>query len=194
MSKAPYIIGDSRKKGNVNKNRNGKVRREEPVLLEGPLTRQKLERAQAEIQKALDSEESIVLVIQSDGGATDACLDFARWLASLKNDHFLTSKIYAASSGAALIALATNNRKLAQDGIVGLHVGSAQIESADISQDGKVAERLRVLLKESKDELLKLLKKNTVLPPSQLATLDAKGTLILGAEDCKRYLICHSLF
>jgi ATP-dependent protease ClpP protease subunit len=167
----------------------------EPVLIEGSLTRSSLGVARQEIERCVSRGQSVTLVIKSDGGKMDASVEFASWLAEMKNQIRIMAKIYQASSGAALIALAARERRISQAGSFNLHIGALTIESSDIDESGKVAERLLRLLRSSSDKLFSLLKGSAPrFPIRKFTTLHAKGKLELTPAECIEYGICSEVF
>jgi ATP-dependent protease ClpP protease subunit len=169
----------------------------EPILIEGHLDREKLDHACHEIMAAHQRNRQIVLVISSDGGKMDACVDFVTWLEKEKKDFSkkVSAKIYTASSGAALIALCADTRSISTNGLFGLHIGSLTVESSDISTKGLLAKRLTTLLQSSHDLTLRLLQEKVPhLPMDKLSTLHAKGQLLISPAECVAYGLCSKIF
>lgn len=151
--------------------------------------------ARQEVERCASRGQSVTLVIKSDGGKMDASLEFVSWLAEMKKRVKVMAKIYQASSGAALIALATHERRISQNGGFNLHIGAITVESNDIDQTGKVAERLRSLLRASSERLFGLLNESAPrFPIRKLTTLHARGQLELTPAECVEYGICAEIF
>ncbi|HEY4495846.1 MAG TPA: ATP-dependent Clp protease proteolytic subunit [Candidatus Paceibacterota bacterium] len=151
-----------------------------PVLLHGPVTKGSLDEVWGEIEfyKKFGAND-IVLVINSQGGNGTKALDFIDKIK--KSGVNISVKIYHAESAATLIALSFSEREMVKDGKLIIHLGSVEIESCDIAEDGTIPKGYRISAKKFREEMFKLAN----LPAgSYVDKLLATNRLTLTAEQC----------
>jgi ATP-dependent protease ClpP protease subunit len=155
------------------------------VLLRGYITESLLEGAWREICFYLQFSEakahSLSIVVDSVGGNGTKALEFVRKVK--KTGLIVKTKIYHAESAAALIALSFERREIVWNGKLVIHLGSVEIESCDINNDGKIPRSYVETAREFRKAVLNA----TALPPGALMdTLLATNRLVLTASDCLR--------
>lgn len=153
------------------------------VLLCGPITDELLDRAWSEIEYYTRSTPDIVLVINSQGGNGMKALEFIDKISSAGIN--ISAKIYQAASAAALIALSAKNREIVANGLFVIHLGSVEVESCDIDENGQVPKNYKDAADKLKSETLMLAKRAGLPMPSHyLDKLLAHNRLTLTAEEC----------
>jgi len=159
------------------------------VLLQGLMTGEMLENAWQEIEtyKKL-GETQVALVIKSEGGNGTKALQFIdRMHASgLK----FSAKIYHAESAAALIALSASRREMVKNGLITIHLGSVEIESCDIGEDGTIPLGYRAAAERIRDRTFEVMARVGI--PKQGSHVDmllATNRLDLPAADCLKFRI-----
>lgn len=156
------------------------------VLLCGALTQKTLDRAWREIlsyqEPGNGGKQSVTLVIKSEGGGHRA-FEFIEKMGS--SGIVFSAKIYHAGSGAALIAMAVNEREIVADGEFEIHLGSVTIEANEIDGTGQVTERLRNFLATGREKTLTLMAQCGFKDNGpHMDTLFATNRLTLNADQC----------
>lgn len=163
------------------------------VLLQGPITAEMLERVWGEIKFYQEQGESeIILVINSEGGHGTKTLEFIEKMigSGLK----FSAKVYHAESGAALVALVANRREMTKNGLLLIHLGSVEVESCDIAEDGTIPTGFRTAAENIRERTFDLMARAGI--PKQGHHLDillARNRLKLTADECFKLKIVERI-
>ena len=167
------------------------------ILLEGKLTPLKYQQFSKELKcvpKETQTEE-IALVISSGGGDISHGLSAILELEKLRLP--LRAKIYRAGSIAALAALIAPKREMVAHGEFWIHLGNTrEIESCDISPDGKIPEKIVKVLQNYRAKTFEYLAKASPKLRNDDALwskLMATNHLRLNAVQCLEYGIIEKI-
>ena len=135
------------------------------------------------------------MVLSSLGGDIDLGLES---VLALENINYpFRAKIYRAGSIAALAALMAPYREIVEHGEIWLHLGNTiEIESCDISADGKIPKKTFELLTLCRSKTLEKLKQVApkLLEDGKMwSTFIAHNHLRLNAEQCLHYNLVHRI-
>jgi len=174
------------------------------VLLEGSLSKEKLERALAEIRDFVKYSESpladapvLVLVISSNEGDALAAVSFVESILTIPRIE-VDIKIYQAISTAAFIVLGLSELQpiveMRKEAVLGIHRGEIRLSPSQVSPDGKIDQSLVEAFESYDDILVEAIKKTKIHGTSNMDTLYATDWLRLSAERCLELGIAQRLF
>lgn len=163
------------------------------VLLQGPITGKMLEGVWDEIIFYKErNEKDITLVINSEGGHGTKTLEFIGKM--INSGLEFSAKIYHAESGSALVALAANRREMTKNGRFIIHLGSVEVESGDIAEDGTIPTGFRTAAANIREMTFDLMVHAGI--PRQGPHLDillARNRLKLTADECFKLKIVEQI-
>ena len=168
-----------------------------PLLIDGPLTVERLKTAWREIEKIgkrpKPGMRSVILILNSPGGEMEAALETVKRLDALGCP--FTVKIYRAESAATFIALSARKRVIVREGVFRLHLGDALIPSNMLVTTEKVARPIVEEAKRWRAHMFALLEKRGFPQSGPLMNrLLVRNELLLKPEECLKIGLVTDIF
>lgn len=169
------------------------------VLLQGFLSKERLEQAFGEIQEMCQKKYDIVLVVASNGGDTLAAVSFVERIKLDSDVQTIEVKIYEASSTAAFIVLAlrgcSTKIEMNKNAVFGIHRGEIRLSPSQISLEDVIDKGLADSFRTYDAALVDVLQTTELYKDEKLmAELYATDWLRIPAEECLRRGIVQRLF
>ena len=162
------------------------------ILISGELTPKRLEEIQREMERYKElcfPGEEMHFVIDSPGGNSFKTLEFLEHLLNTAKSNTLYAKIYRAGSSAALIALCVQNREIAKDGHLTIHLPSiSELSISRLDSEGRVPKETLATGEQIRRKTFELMKQAGI--PEEGAHIDhllGNESVTFDAEACLRF-------